>query len=73
MLILTRKQGEKIKIGENIEITILDISQGNIKIGIEAPKNIKVIRSELLDEVKNQNIISIENIEMFIDKIKKGG
>ncbi|CDF58030.1 carbon storage regulator [Thermobrachium celere] len=73
MLILTRKQGEKIKIGENIEITILDISQGNIKIGIEAPKNIKVIRSELLDEVKNQNIISIENIEMLIGKIKKGG
>lgn len=73
MLILTRKQDEKIKIGEDIEITILEVSQGSVKIGIEAPKNIKVIRYELIDELKEQNKISIENIEGFINKIKREG
>lgn len=73
MLILTRKQSEKIKIGDDIEITILEISQGNVKIGVEAPKKVKVIRYELIDEVKEQNRIAIENIDGLICKFKKEG
>lgn len=73
MLILTRKQSEKIKIGDDIEITIIEISQGNVKIGVEAPKKIKVIRYELIDELKEQNRVSIENIDKLISKFKKEG
>lgn len=65
MLILTRKEGESILIGEGVEIKILEISQGTVKIGIEAPKNVKVIRKELLKEIGEENIESLKNIEKY--------
>lgn len=73
MLILTRKQGEKIKIGDDIKITIIEISQGNVKIGVEAPKKVKVIRYELIEELREQNRNAIENIDGLICKFKKEG
>jgi carbon storage regulator len=48
MLVLSRKLGEKIYIGENICITVVDIDRGKIRLGIEAPRNVPVFRQELL-------------------------
>ncbi len=48
MLVLSRKLGEKICIGENICITIVDIDRGKIRLGIEAPREVPVFRQELL-------------------------
>jgi carbon storage regulator len=48
MLVLSRKLGEKIIIGDNIVITVIDIDRGKIRLGIEAPRNIPVYRQELL-------------------------
>ena len=48
MLVLSRKLGEKIYIGENICITVLDIDRGKIRLGIEAPKGVQILRQELL-------------------------
>jgi carbon storage regulator len=48
MLVLSRKLGEKICIGENICITVVDIDRGKIRLGIEAPREIPVFRQELL-------------------------
>jgi carbon storage regulator len=48
MLVLSRKLGEKIVIGENISITVIDIDRGKIRLGIEAPRDIPVYRQELL-------------------------
>ncbi|MBZ4663103.1 MAG: csrA [Caloramator sp.] len=73
MLILTRKVGEKIIIGENIEIRILENNQGNIKIGIEAPKDVKVVRCELIEEIKKQNKMSLKDTEDFLKRIKREG
>lgn len=73
MLILTRKVGEKILIGENIEITILENNQGNIKIGIEAPKDVKVVRYELIEEVREQNKISLKDTENILIRLKREG
>lgn len=47
MLVLARKENESILIGENIRITIVGRSGSSIKIGIDAPGNVKVLRSEL--------------------------
>lgn len=47
MLVVTRKQDESIIISDNIEITVLEIGKDKIKIGINAPKEVKIIRSEL--------------------------
>jgi carbon storage regulator len=48
MLVLSRKLGEKIHIGDNICITVVDIDRGKVRLGIEAPRNIPVYRQELL-------------------------
>jgi carbon storage regulator len=48
MLVLSRKLGEKIIIGENICITVVDIDRGKIRLGIEAPRDVPIFRQELL-------------------------
>jgi carbon storage regulator len=48
MLVLSRKLGEKIHIGDNICITIVDIDRGKIRLGIEAPRDVPIFRQELL-------------------------
>jgi carbon storage regulator len=48
MLVLSRKLGEKIYIAENICITVVDISRGKVRLGIEAPPNVLIFRQELL-------------------------
>ena len=48
MLVLSRKLGEKIVIGENICITVIDIDRGKIRLGIEAPREVPIFRKELL-------------------------
>ena len=55
MLILSRKTDEKIKIGEDITLTIIEIRGDQVKIGVEAPKNVKVIRQEVFNAIKNEN------------------
>lgn len=69
MLVVSRKIGESIIIGDNIEVNILDISEGIVKIGIEAPKKIKILRKELLKEIESENKESIKNIEDILKKL----
>jgi len=47
MLILTRKQGESITIGENIKVTILDVKGKYVRVGVEAPRDLAVHRQEI--------------------------
>lgn len=56
MLVLSRKLGEKIYIGENICITIVDIDRGKIRLGIEAPRDVPVYRQEVLPLEKVQQL-----------------
>ena len=49
MLVVTRKSDESLIISDDIEITILEIAKDKVKIGIKAPKEVKIIRSELKD------------------------
>jgi len=55
MLVLKRKAGESIIVNENIEIKIIEIEEGRIKIGIEAPKDVSILRKEVLDEAHMEN------------------
>ena len=55
MLALSRKKNEALVINNNIEITILDIKGDQVKIGIEAPKNVKVFRQEVFDAIQSEN------------------
>ncbi|PKM78894.1 MAG: carbon storage regulator [Firmicutes bacterium HGW-Firmicutes-13] len=55
MLILSRKSGQSLVIGENITVKILEVSGDNIKIGIEAPREIPVHRQEVFETIKKEN------------------
>lgn len=53
MLVLTRGIGDSIKIGDDIELHILDIQRGQVRIGIAAPKDVNIVRTELLARVRD--------------------
>ena len=55
MLILSRKVDEKIKIGDDITITLIEVHGDQVKIGVEAPKNVKVFRQEVFDAIQREN------------------
>ncbi|SEF99784.1 carbon storage regulator, CsrA [Caloramator fervidus] len=68
MLVLTRKQGESILIGEGIEIKIIEVSKNEVKIGIQAPRDVKIVRKELISEIKNENLESLRGIERLLKR-----
>lgn len=53
MLVLSRKVSEKIHIGDNVVITVVDIGAGRVKIGIDAPRDVRVVRTEILDAAES--------------------
>lgn len=55
MLIITRKKGQSFMIGDDIEITISKLEDGSVKLGIEAPKDVTILRKELYEEIKKEN------------------
>jgi carbon storage regulator len=55
MLVLTRKKDQALVIGDDIEITVLDIQGDQIRLGVEAPKNVKIFRKELYLEILEEN------------------
>jgi len=55
MLVLTRKAGEGIIIGDDVKITIIEVKGGGIRIGIDAPRDMKVHRQEVYDKIKQEN------------------
>ena len=75
MLILDRKENQSIMIGENIEITIVNIKGDHAKVGINAPTYIKVYRKEIYKEIQKANIeasrVKPDDIKSFDDLLKK--
>ena len=70
MLVLSRKSGESIMIGENIEVKILSTEGDQVKIGIVAPKSIKVHRSEIYEAIQQQNKAALSVSVDILNKIK---
>ncbi len=58
MLILTRRLGESVVIGDDIIVTIEKIDKSQIKLGISAPKDVTVNREEVVKEIKGENVLS---------------
>ena len=56
MLILTRKKDEAIRLGEDIRIVLVQIKGGQVRIGIECPSTIRVLREELYEAVRQENL-----------------
>ena len=71
MLILSRKNGQKIIINDNIKITILDSKYDSCKIAIDAPRDVKIYREEVYQQIQENNKLarqtSLESLDCFSD------
>lgn len=71
MLALTRKPGERIVIGDNIVVTIIEIKGDNIRVAIDAPKEVKIYRGELYDAIAAENAQAAAPIKLAdMDRLK---
>jgi len=64
MLVLSRKLDESIVIGDDVIIKIISIEKGVVKIGVDAPKNISIVRNELIEDVKDSNIAASKEAKL---------
>lgn len=59
MLVLSRKAGDTIKIADDIEVKILEVRGDTVRVGIEAPKSVDIVRGELIQSIKETNTESL--------------
>ena len=71
MLVLSRKKDETIMIGDQIELKILSVDGDQVKLGIVAPKNVKVYRSEVYKSIQDQNKEALNISEALIVQLSK--
>ena len=64
MLVVTRKKGESILIGNDIEISVSAIENGSVKLAVKAPKDVQILRKELYIEVEKENKEAV-NLELL--------
>lgn len=65
MLVLTRRPGESIVVGENIVVTVIEIKGGQVRIGIDAPRDVDVYREEIYEQVKQENLSAVASAEQI--------
>lgn len=70
MLVLNRKKGERIIIGENIEIVVLDVQGDSARLGISAPRSVGVYRQEIYEEIIRANQQASKSNSGLTEKIK---
>ncbi|MDN4492199.1 carbon storage regulator CsrA [Ureibacillus aquaedulcis] len=71
MLVLSRKKNESIMIGDHIEVKILSVEGDQVKLGIVAPKNVKVHRSEIFQAIQEQNKEALNLNTNLLEQLKK--
>lgn len=71
MLILSRKVDEKIKIGQDITLTIIEVHGDQVKVGVEAPKNIRVFRQEVFQAIQSENKIAANAVPDSLEKLSE--
>ena len=78
MLVLTRKLGESIRIGDTITVKVVDLDSRHVKIGIEAPREIAVNREEIYERIQNENkaasqakVVGLKSVASAFRDIKK--
>lgn len=70
MLVLSRKINQSIVIGDDIEIMLVDIRGDQIKLGINAPKSVKIFRKEVYEEIERQNMEATKTTPDKLDILK---
>ena len=65
MLILSRKVNEKVVIGDDITVSIIEVRGDQVRIGIDAPKKVKVFRQEVFDAIKAENKAASQSVPLI--------
>ncbi|MDW8799702.1 carbon storage regulator CsrA [Clostridium sp. A1-XYC3] len=71
MLVISRKKGESLLIGDDIEITVVKLDDNSVKLSISAPKSVTILRKELYKEVGQENKNSVASDISVLKNIKK--
>jgi carbon storage regulator len=71
MLVLTRKSGEAIQIGEDIEISVVSVKGDQVKLGINAPKNVEIHRKEIYLTIQEENAEASKGIDNLFNILPK--
>lgn len=71
MLVLSRKENETIKIGDDIEIRILEVKGDTVRIGIEAPKTVEILRGELILSISETNTEALSLDDKLFSQLTK--
>lgn len=70
MLVLTRKQNESIVINDNIEIEVIGIENGKVKLGIKAPRSVEIHRKEVFEAIQTENKEAANNKTVNMNVLK---
>lgn len=70
MLVLTRKTGERLVIGDDVVITVVEVKGESIRLAIEAPKEVKIYRGELYDAIVAENRLAVEHTNRELADLK---
>lgn len=70
MLVLNRKEGQSIRIGDDIRITVVEVDGGQVKIGIDAPKQVGIHRQEVYASIQEENAEAANGPEALLNLLK---
>lgn len=70
MLVLSRRVGERLMIGDDIVITIIDVRSDGVRIGIDAPRNVRVNRAEIVEAVRQANTEAAAADDATVDALR---
>ena len=71
MLVLTRKKGQSIMIGDDIEVKVIEVDGEAVRIGIKAPRELSIYRQEIYEAIREENIRAASRISQVVDKLKE--
>lgn len=67
MLVLTRKVNEKVRLGDDIIVTVVQLEKGSVKLGFDAPKHVPIYRDEVYEKIRNENVRSAGGVSGNIE------
>ena len=71
MLVLTRKKGQSLMVGNDIEISIIDVQGDQVRIGIEAPRSVTIHRKEIYEEIRKENLSAVVGKDTDINALNQ--
>ena len=71
MLVLSRKRDESILIGDDVEITVIDVRGDTVKLGVSAPKSVAVYRKEVYEAIQRENIAAAQSAGQDLSSLAK--